>query len=185
MRKGTLGEVKRTKTAFTAEVRGLMQQLNQPIGRIFGYNCDADCGDARCGKNLAVPAYTGTGTVTAATDNRRFTASGLGSFATGWFTSGKITWTGGANAGRSMEIKRHGQSAASATLELWQAMSKTVVVGDVFTVTAGCDRTFSACKAKFANGANFRGFPHMIGNDAVVAYVTSSSAVDGGSRYGN
>lgn len=185
MRKGTVGEVKRGKTAFEAEVRGLVQQLNQPIGRTFGYNCDADCGDARCGVNLAGAAFTGSGTITAVTDNRRFTASGLGSFATGWFTSGKITWTGGANAGRSMEVKLHGQTAASASIELWQAMSKTVAVGDTFSITAGCDKTFATCKAKFANGDNFRGFPHMIGNDAVVGYATSSSAVDGGSRYGN
>jgi hypothetical protein len=41
--------------------------------------------------------------------------------------------------------------------------------GDAFTVTAGCDKHFATCQAKFANAVNFRGFPHMPGNDFVTA----------------
>ena len=50
------------------------------------------------------------------------------------------------------------------TLELWQAMAEEVAVGDAFTVTAGCDKHFKTCKAKFDNGVNFRGFPHVPGD---------------------
>ena len=32
-------------------------------------------------------------------------------------------------------------------------------------LVAGCPKTFAACTAKFANGVNFRGFPHLPGND--------------------
>ena len=39
--------------------------------------------------------------------------------------------------------------------------------GDAFTITAGCDKQFATCQAKFANAVNFRGFPHMPGNDYV------------------
>ena len=66
-----------------------------------------------------------------------------------------------------MEVKRHGVAATSVSIELWQAMSEAVAVGDAFTVTAGCDKQFSTCKAKFDNALNFRGFPYMPGNDAV------------------
>src|ERR1700761_8901845 len=48
MRKANLGEVKRGKTAFQVEVRGLAQILTQPVGRAYGNGCDADLGDARC-----------------------------------------------------------------------------------------------------------------------------------------
>lgn len=185
MRKGNLGQVTRGHTAFQAEMRGLAHILNQPVGRAYGYGCDADLGDARCTVNLAGPAFSGAGSVVSATDARRFTVSGLGSFADGWFANGKLVWASGANATRAMEIKRHGLSSATVTLELWQAMSEGVAPGDAFTVTAGCDKQFSTCKAKFANAPNFRGFPYMPGNDAITSYPTQSQPLDGGSRYGN
>jgi uncharacterized phage protein (TIGR02218 family) len=185
MRAGTLGEVKRGRGAFQAEINGLAQQLNQPIGKAFGYACDADLGDSRCTIDLTDPTLNGTGTVTSFSDARRFAASGLGSFADGFFTGGKLTWATGANAGRAIEVKRHAVLAGNASFELWQTMSEAIAASDTFTVTAGCDKQFSTCKAKFANVANFRGFPYMPGNDAVMSYPNQGQTLDGGSRYGN
>jgi uncharacterized phage protein (TIGR02218 family) len=177
MKSGTLGEVTRQGTAFTAEMRGLAQALNQPVGRAFGRLCDAILGDARC--TLTVTPVAGA--VVTAADARRFTVSGLGDAAPGDFTGGKLVFTSGANAGRGGEVKRH----AGTTIELWQAMSETVAAGDAFTVTPGCDKQFSTCRDRFANSANFRGFPHMPGNDAVLASPAANQPMDGGSRYGN
>jgi len=185
MRKGSLGEVQRGRTSFQAEVRGLAHILNQPVGRAFGYSCDADLGDARCTINLATSSFTGTGTIATTSDNRRFTVAGLESFADNWFTNGKLTFTSGANAGRAMEIKRHGVSSLGVSIELWQAMSEDVAIADSFSITAGCDKQFSTCKTKFANTANFRGFPYMPGNDTVVSVATQNQTLNGGSRYGN
>ena len=185
MRKGNLGEVKRGKLGFEAELRGLAQRLNQPVGRAFGYSCGADLGDARCTVDLGDSAMHGSGTVTSATDARRFQASGLGAFASGWFSGGKLLWASGANDGRAMEVKRHAVSASIVTIELWQTMSEAISAGDSFTVTAGCDKQFATCKSKFANQANFRGFPYMPGNDAILSYPTRGDALDGKSRYGN
>jgi uncharacterized phage protein (TIGR02218 family) len=181
MRKGSLGEVKRGKSAFSAEVRGLAHRLNQPVGRVFATSCDADLGDARCGRDISGSAFTGHGAVLSATDNRRFTVTGLDAYASGWFTGGKLSFTAGANAGRAMEVKRH----APGSIELWQAMSEALAPGDAFVVTAGCDKQLATCKAKFANVVNFRGFPYMPGNDAVLAQPSRNQKLDGGSRYGN
>ena len=180
MRTGTLGEVKRGKTAFEAEVRGLAQALNQPVGRVFSHGCDAVLGDARCGVALTPVAAT----VAAVTDNRRFTIAAL-TAASGWYSGGTLRFTAGANAGRAMEIKRHVLSGTIATIELWQAMSEAVAPGDGVALTAGCDHAFATCRTKFANAVNFRGFPYMIGADAALAAVSSSTPLDGGSRYGN
>lgn len=185
MRKGSLGEVQRGRTAFQAEVRGLAHILNQPVGRAFGYSCDADLGDARCTIALDNAAFAGSGIVTTVDDNRRLTVSGLESFADGWFTNGKLTFTSGANAGRAMEVKRHGVSSLGVSIELWQPMSEGIALSDAFAIAAGCDKQFATCKARFNNAANFRGFPYMPGNDAVVATVAQSQVLDGGSRYGN
>ena len=100
MRAGSLGEVRRSGAAFTAEVRGLAHYLQQPRGRLFQSGCDADLGDARCAVDLDDPAFRGTGTVLTASSLRLFTASGLSAFASGWFTRGLVTFTSGANAGR-------------------------------------------------------------------------------------
>lgn len=185
MRKGNLGQVKRGRLNFEAEIRGLAQRLNQPTGRAYGYSCDADLGDGRCTVDLSDAAFHASGAVTVATDARRFSVSGLDSFAPGWFSGGKLVWTSGANNGRSMEIKRHANAVSAVTIELWQAMSEAVAAGDGFAVTAGCDKQFTTCKAKFANQANFRGFPYMPGNDAVLSYPSRGDLLDGKSRYGN
>ena len=43
-----------------------------------------------------------------------------------------------------------------------------------------CDKRFATCKAKFANALNFRGFPHLPGNDAAYGYVVEGGEFDGG-----
>ncbi len=45
---------------------------------------------------------------------------------------------------------------------------------------AGCDKSFATCKAKFANALNFRGFPHLPGNDTAYSYVADGGNFDGG-----
>jgi uncharacterized phage protein (TIGR02218 family) len=55
-----------------------------------------------------------------------------------------------------------------------------MAVGDIFSVEAGCDKTFATCKAKFSNALNFRGFPHLPGNDVAYSYVVDGGNFDGG-----
>jgi uncharacterized phage protein (TIGR02218 family) len=179
LRTGHLGEVTREDGAFRAEIRGLAAQLDQPGGRVFRHACDADLGDMRCGINLATAEFRGTGAVTAATGRRRFVASGLGDFDPGWFERGRLVWTSGANAGRAIEVRAHRVVSGDVILELWQPMHFDIAGGDAFTVTAGCDKLFGTCVAKFGNGANFRGFPHMPGNDFALSYARAGDVNDG------
>ena len=79
-------------------------------------------------------------------------------------------------------MRRHG-FGLPATLELWQPMAHAILPGDTFIVTAGCDKQFATCQAKFANGVNFRGFPQIPGNDFVTAIARPGNpANDGASR---
>jgi uncharacterized phage protein (TIGR02218 family) len=165
MRVGSIGEVRRHGSAFTAEVRGLAHYMGQPSGRLYQHSCDVDVGSARCGIDLNAAAFKGTGHVMAATSRRRFTTSGLSGFADAWFTRGLLTFTSGANAGRAIEVKRHALAGGTTTLELWQETAEPITAGTTFTVTAGCDKALATCAAKFANTLNFRGFPDMPGND--------------------
>lgn len=47
-----------------------------------------------------------------------------------------------------------------------------------------CPRTFLACRDQFSNSANFRGFPYLIGDDAMQASAETAASKIGGSRYG-
>jgi uncharacterized phage protein (TIGR02218 family) len=179
--RGSLGEVWREGDAFTAEMRGLAQQLAAPTGRLYTAACSADLGDVRCGVDLNNPDFLGSGTVATLLATSHFSADGLDAFDDGWFTGGKLTFTAGANAGLSVEVKRHGKDGA-VTLELWQAMPEPITSGDTFTVTAGCDKRFATCRDRFANSIKFRGFPHIPGNDFIVRYpLQGEPGHDGGS----
>ncbi len=175
MRSGSIGEVRRTGSAFVAEVRGLAHYLQQPKGRLFQFGCDADLGDVRCGIDLSLPAYRGQGIVTDQHSDRVVVVSGLSAFAAGWFTRGLMTVTTGANAGRRSEIRRHTVSGTGAHIETWQPFGEPVSPGDAVIVTAGCDKQFATCRSRFSNAARYRGFPHMPGND----FLSTPSIADG------
>lgn len=183
MMSGSIGEVRRGETAFTAELRSLSHYLAQEQGRTYQYACDADLGDARCCVNTDDPAFKGSGVVTTPTSGYAFIASGVSAFAAGWFTGGSLEWTSGANTGSVMEIKHHAQNGETANIELWRSMASPITAGDGFIITAGCDKTFSTCKAKFANGLNFRGFPHIPGNSYLMATPSPGDANNNGGSF--
>ena len=184
LRKASIGEVSRTGTAFRAELRGLTHRLNQEQGRIYQRVCDAVVGDGRCGVNLDASANRGDGTVTAVSENRTVTASGLGDYAAGWFTGGTLLWLTGDNAGGSVEVRTHTRKSGVATLTIWQEAAAAIAVSDTFRVYAGCDKTFATCKDKFDNVENFRGFPHMPSNDIALAVAEADDVEnDGGSLF--
>jgi uncharacterized phage protein (TIGR02218 family) len=175
LRVGHIGEVLREDGAFRVEIRGLAAGLDEPQGRVFRAACDADLGDARCKVDLDDPAYRGSGAVVGGLDGRRFTVSGLEGFASGWFERGTLAWTTGANTGRRAVVKAQRDVVGVPTIELWNAMTSAIEPGDAFTVTAGCDKRFDTCREKFGNRLNFRGFPHMPGNDFALGYARNGS----------
>jgi uncharacterized phage protein (TIGR02218 family) len=170
LRVGSLGEVRREGAAFAAEVRGLAHRFGEERGRLYGATCDADLGDARCGVDLDLAEFRGAGTVVAVEGASLLRVAGLDAFAGGWFSRGRLQWTSGGNLGVAVEVKEHRAESGEVRLSLWQAMPEPVAIGDAFALTAGCDKRFSTCGEKFSNTLNFRGFPHMPGNDFVVSY---------------
>ncbi len=173
---GRIGEVRRGTQAFEAELRGLQAALNVPVGRVFSRYCDADLGDGRCGVDLETLALRGEGVVTEALSSHAFKASGLGAYADGWFSRGRLAWDDGGES----EVAMHRIEAGEAVIELLDALPLEVGAG--FVVYAGCDKRLETCRAKFANVSNFRGFPHMPGNDALQAGPQAGGLLDGSSR---
>lgn len=176
--RGRLGEVKREGIAFIAEIRGLADLLSQESGRLYTSKCNADLGDGRCRVDLGDPAWRGDGSVGALLGTSIFVAAGLAAFADGYFTAGRLSWTSGVNAGLAIEVKQHRAYDGEVVLSLWQAMPEPIAAGDTFAVTAGCDKMLATCRDRFANSANFRGFPHMPGNDFIMSYPVPGTLSD-------
>lgn len=184
--KGSLGEIKRMGLAFTAEYRSLSQRLNQRIGGTYQRTCSAALGDSKCRIDLTKPQLRATATAQSEGQSRFVSVSGIGAYAADWFTHGKAAFTSGANAGLTLEIKKHLRSASQDVLELWNAPPLAIEIGDTATVTAGCAKSFAACKNKFANQHNFRGFPHIPGEDHITATAKRGAPNQaGGSIFGN
>ncbi|PRY23538.1 putative phage protein (TIGR02218 family) [Aliiruegeria haliotis] len=179
MRRGAIGQIRRGRLAFVAEVRSLAHLLGQNVGRSFQATCDAVVGDSRCGVDLDDPAYRSAGVVTGISLDRAFTASGIGSFEAGWFTFGTVEWTSGANAGRRAEVSGHGLDGGDASVSLLEAPVLQIAEGDGFVIRAGCDKRVATCADRFANAVNFRGFPHIPGQDTILRYATSDGGHDG------
>ena len=180
MRRGAVGQIRRGRMAFVAEVRSLAHVLGQTVGRTFQAGCDAALGDTRCRIDLENAVYKGSGVVTDLLRDRAFMASGLAGFDAGWFTSGTIAWTSGANAGRITEVLAHGLVEAIGTLTLLEGPVRVIAEGDAFDARAGCDKRIATCGVKFANTANFRGFPNIPGQDAVLRYASQDGSHEGG-----
>ena len=179
LRLGAVGQIRRGRMAFVAEVRSLAHALGQTVGRTFQASCDAALGDTRCGIDLENAAYKGSGVVTDLLRDRAFLTTGLSGFAAGWFTSGTLTWTNGANAERITEVLGHSLTDAIASLTLLEAPVRGIADGDAFIARAGCDKRIATCGAKFANTVNFRGFPNIPGQDAVLRYASRDGSNDG------
>lgn len=178
-----IGEVVRAGGAFRAELRRLTHRLDQVQGRIYGRRCDAVLGDGRCKVDLSSPAYRGTGTVTAVLSETQVRVSGLDAAIAGFYRQGVFQFTAGANTGHAVDVEDHRVDGDGVTLSLWLPPPLPLAVGDTFTVTAGCDKSFATCGAKFFNILNFRGFPHMPGSDFAFGYADGDTVHDGRALY--
>jgi uncharacterized phage protein (TIGR02218 family) len=162
---------------FKAELKSRMDMLDKRSGRTIRRHCDAELGDAKC--KVALAGFTVSASVASVATAADFKTDALGAFADRWFEHGRLTWTNGANAGQVSNISQHEKLGMEQRLVLWRPPSAPIAIGDAFSISAGCDKAFATCKAKFANQLNFQGFPHLPGNDAAYAYVDGEGVFDG------
>jgi len=148
---------------FRFTVHSEISRFSQSIGIVVTAYCRHDFADAKC---QAVPE-TLAGTVTAVTDELRFTVSFTGTFANDYWNRGTVTFDTGALAGiRPVEIFDWTSAGA---VTLLQPIPDGLEIGDTLTLTQGCDQTRTACMA-FDNIVNFGGFPDVPGSDQVLRY---------------
>ena len=181
--RGTFGEVVRSAGSFRAELRGLTEVLNTPQGRAYQKNCGAVLGDARCRFDVSLPGYTVQRRVEAV-DGVTFGFAAFSGVDDRWFERGRLEVVTGAAAGLSAMVKTDRQMGGGRVVELWQSLGIMPAAGDTVRLIAGCDRRMETCVAKFNNFSNFRGFPHIPGEDWLATYPVSSRENGGGSLNG-
>ncbi len=179
---GELGAVTFTDAGFEAEVAGLSARLNRRIGRVFSRRCDAELGDQRCGVDLAAGGLTQSVSLVSVLNGTGLQITGAADHPEGWFKHGVLTWSSGPNAGAAHRVMTDRAAGADRILELHPAPAANPLPGDAAIVAAGCDKAFETCREKFANIANFRGCPHMPGNDVLLRHAGSDGPRDGGAR---
>jgi len=176
--KGFFGEVTRGRTGFEVEFRSLSQMLQQKKGRIFS---KYDNGEVTS-HDLSSPQYTGAGAVTSHV-GRKLTVSGLDFFSSNWFNAGLLTFTSGANAGTTHEVKIFSNTGPEQEVELWFSPVSPVDVADTFSIMITTAGDLDSHIEKFGSAVDFRGFPYMPGNDALVRYPVVGESADGQSLF--
>ena len=179
--RGRLGELRRRGAAFEAELRGLAEQLNTAQGVVYQRPCSAVLGDARCRFDLQTAGYTTDEHVGTVTERRIFRFAGMTEFAPAWFAAGTMTVLDGPAEGEIAVVKNDRFEGDERVIELWQALGGAIGPGERVRLEAGCDKAAETCRLKFDNFNNFRGFPHIPGEDWLVAYPVQGNGNDGGS----
>ncbi len=93
---------------------------------------------------------------------------------TDFYEDGTLVWTSGANLDfPSREVRSYDPSTRN--LKLFEAPRRAVTAGDSFTIFAGCRKRFAEdCVAKYSNGINFMGEPHLPGQDKILSIPDAS-----------
>ncbi|SLN21737.1 hypothetical protein PSA7680_00822 [Pseudoruegeria aquimaris] len=178
--RGSIGDIQQGKGAFQAELRGLSDVLNRVQGRSYLKRCGAVLGDARCGVDLASPLMAAERAAEEVAQGQVFRFADFTGFDAGWFTHGRMSVLSGAAAGLSGRIKSDRFMEGVRVIEVWESLRAEVVPGDLLRLEAGCDKSAESCRYKFSNFNNFRGFPHIPGEDWLLSYPVSGKNTSGG-----
>lgn len=181
--RGSFGEVTRAEGAFRAELRGLSEALNQVQGLAYQRSCSAILGDARCRFDLETPGFVAETAILGLDGNGTYRIASQPAISNGWFERGRAVVLSGAAAGLVGLIKVDRETGPSRAVTLWVDLAVAPALGDLIRLEAGCDKLARTCQAKFNNFRNFRGFPHIPGEDWITSYPVSGKSNDGGSLF--
>ncbi len=160
--RGEFGEILRSGSRFSVELLGPTGFLDAAIAPVTSPTCRAFFGDRQC--KVSLHRFQAETTITATYEDH-IECGGLGGDAQR-FALGEIRFLGGPNCGLQSSVIR----GAGNLLWLGEMPSRPLSAGTRILLTEGCDRSFATCRDRFANGLNFRGEPHLPGNDLLTRY---------------
>lgn len=180
--RGNIGEIRRAGGAFQAELRGLTDMLNRPVGRVYQRPCGAVLGDAACGVDLSNAVHQVAAVCVEVENARVLRFDSLSEFSNDWFERGSLEVMSGDATGLRAAIKVDRSIAGLREITLWEPLRARVEIGDLMRLSVGCDKRFDTCRVKFSNAVNFRGFPDIPEDEWMLVHPSKASALGGGSR---
>jgi len=163
--RGTFGEITVVDNMFRVELRGLSEPLNVRRGRVFHSECNAILGDTDCGVDLSDPRYFAEADIETIPDTVTFVVTDVSGYSEGWFSGGTASILTGRARGQTVRIASASSAHGTYVVKLTREFGLAPKTGDRIRLTAGCNRTAGTCREKFGNFLNFRGFPHIPGED--------------------
>jgi uncharacterized phage protein (TIGR02218 family) len=147
-----LGKTTLRDSRYIIEEMALIDALNQSVGKTYTAACQKTFGGTEyggCNKSLVAPV-TVTGTLTGVTSSSIVTDSARAE-ADDYFGAGTIQFTSGPNAGlKPLEVK----SFAAGVITTFEPFYYTPVIGNAYTMIAGCRKRLVDCRDKFNNVVN-------------------------------
>ena len=154
---GEIGEVAVAGEKFSADLHGAVAKLAVPICPVTSPTCRAALGDRQCRVDLAGRSLRAT-VVAVAGDRLTLDVA-----VDGRLLFGRLRLVSGANCGLATVV------LASSGSEV-RGREMLAAVGDRIELREGCDKTIATCATRFGNALNFRGEPHLPGNDLLTRY---------------
>lgn len=157
---GGLGPVSIKDGGFAAELVGAAEALSGPVCPETSPECRAELGDRSCRVDMAGRRCT---FAVASADGERLR---FDQPVDTRFLYGEACVLDGENGGwRSRLI-----GVEDDTVMLRDVPTFEVAAGCRVRLTEGCDKRFDTYRLRFANSVNFRGEPHLPGNDLLTRY---------------
>jgi uncharacterized phage protein (TIGR02218 family) len=157
---GEIGTVAIKDDSFTADLVGAAARLDDPVCPATSAECRAHFGDKQCRVDLS--GRTVRATVVAISGNQLT----LDQPPDDRYVFGRLRYLSGPNCGISTLIL----SANGGVLQVRDLPRAPVEIGCRVELREGCDKRFETCVSRFNNAANFRGEPHLPGNDLLTRY---------------
>lgn len=166
---------------FELNIQTLEPAMNQMVGRIYARTCDARLGDGRCGVDLKAKAYSTSATIRSVSSDRALTLTSVQTVDLTALRAGMLRVTSGRAMGLARPILQAEQISGHVAIRLSQPMPLLPGVGDLVTLSFGCDKRYETCRNRFGNGLNFRGVPTLPG-EAITLTGPSPAGNSGGRR---
>jgi uncharacterized phage protein (TIGR02218 family) len=157
---GEIDSVATSDAGFTAELRGAAGGLDAPACPDTSPECRARLGDRQCRVDLSDRRSLATSLIH---DGNRITVNPAPGAE---FGAGEVQVLSGPMTGFRSTILGVDDEA----IVLRDAPRGAIEPGTRLWLTEGCDKRFETCVDRFANAINFRGEPHLPGNDLLTRY---------------
>lgn len=158
---GELGAVSHSGVSFEAELLGLTRLLDRPVVPQTSPSCRASFCDAACGLNSL--RFRHVRSVASANAEYVSLTTPVPAFDLAY---GTARYLDGLNTGLITDVVTNGVDG----LTLACTPRFPLDVGARIEIFEGCDKRLETCSERFGNATNFRGEPHLPGNDLLTRY---------------